>query len=264
MFDLIGLDSDVSGSHGDIRDLESLSRAMTDFAPDIVIHMAAQPLVRRSYVEPVETFSTNVLGTVNVMEAVRRTPSVQVMVNVTSDKCYENTEAARPFRESDPMGGSDPYSASKGCAELAASAWNKSFFQDGGPAMVSVRAGNVIGGGDFGEDRLLPDMVRAYSRGKLSRFVPPRLFVRGSLFWNRCPVIFNSPKKHFWGIGIGSAAGILALNPKTHRLSVKWWTVSLHAGAMARGARWTGTTTRMRPVFFVWIAPRQRKSWDGP
>lgn len=174
MFDLIGLDSDVSGSHGDIRDLESLSRAMTDFAPDIVIHMAAQPLVRRSYVEPVETFSTNVLGTVNVMEAVRRTPSVQVMVNVTSDKCYENTEAARPFRESDPMGGSDPYSASKGCAELAASAWNKSFFQDGGPAMVSVRAGNVIGGGDFGEDRLLPDMVRAYSRGEAVQIRSPK------------------------------------------------------------------------------------------
>lgn len=163
MFHLTGLDREFAGTRGDIGDLDRLSRAMQDFAPDLVIHMAAQPLVRRSYVEPVETFRTNVLGTVNVLEAIRRTPSVRAVVNVTSDKCYENREAGVPFRESDPMGGSDPYSASKGCAELAAAAWSRSFFKDGTPLLASVRAGNVIGGGDFGEDRLLPDMVRAFS-----------------------------------------------------------------------------------------------------
>ncbi len=237
---------------------------MTDFAPDIVIHMAAQPLVRRSYVEPVETFSTNVLGTVNVMEAVRRTPSVQVMVNVTSDKCYENTEAARPFRESDPMGGSDPYSASKGCAELAASAWNKSFFQDGGPAMVSVRAGNVIGGGDFGEDRLLPDMVRAYSRGEAVQIRSPKAIrpwqfvlepLSGYLQLAQEAFLGNRDWVGGWNFGPESE-DTQTVGEVVDSFTTRW--------AMARGARWTGTTTRMRPVFFVWIAPRQRKSWDGP
>jgi len=164
MFQLIGLDRDFAGTHGDIRDLSALKSSMESFKPDLVIHMAAQPLVRRSYVDPIETFTTNVLGTINVLEALRHVSSVSGVINVTSDKCYENLETGRSFQENDPMGGSDPYSASKGCAELAARSWNESFFMEDGPIMVSVRAGNVIGGGDFGEDRLLPDMARAYSR----------------------------------------------------------------------------------------------------
>jgi len=165
MFSLIGLDQIISGVRGDIRDPESLEREMRAFSPDLVIHMAAQPLVRRSYGEPVETFATNVMGTINVLEAVRKVDSVMAVLNVTSDKCYENNGSGGSFRECDPMGGGDPYSASKGCAELVASSWRKSFFSGRGPLLASVRAGNVIGGGDFGEDRLLPDMVRAFSQG---------------------------------------------------------------------------------------------------
>ncbi|MCJ2163211.1 MULTISPECIES: CDP-glucose 4,6-dehydratase [unclassified Pseudodesulfovibrio] len=166
MFELLDMDRDFRGIKGDIRDLKELKAAMHDARPELVVHMAAQPLVRRSYREPVETFTTNVLGTVNVLEAVRSTPTVRGVINVTSDKCYENREQGHAFRETDPMGGNDPYSASKGCAELAAHSWNASFFEAKDVILASVRAGNVIGGGDFGEDRLLPDMVRAFSLGE--------------------------------------------------------------------------------------------------
>ena len=151
---------------GDIRDGEALVRAMQATAPDIVIHMAAQPLVRYSYVAPVETYATNVMGTVHLLEAVRQTPTVRAVVNVTSDKCYENREWVWGYRENEAMGGYDPYSSSKGCAELVASAYRNSFFnpQDyakHGVAVASARAGNVIGGGDWAEDRLIPDIMRA-------------------------------------------------------------------------------------------------------
>lgn len=154
----------------DIRDRESVFRAVRDFQPEIVIHMAAQPLVRLSYLEPVETYATNVMGTVHVLEAVRKVGSASVVLNVTSDKCYENRETRDAYREEDPMGGFDPYSSSKGCAELVANAYRRSFFSqedDRKPATVlaSVRAGNVIGGGDWAEDRIVPDLVRAASGG---------------------------------------------------------------------------------------------------
>lgn len=148
---------------GDIRDLDSLCEVMTDFNPDIVIHMAAQPLVRRSFREPVETYSTNVMGTVHVLEAVRACPSVRAVLNVTSDKCYENREWEWGYREHEPMGGFDPYSNSKGCAELVTSAYRRSYFADpDGPQLASGRAGNVIGGGDWAHDRLIPDALRAF------------------------------------------------------------------------------------------------------
>lgn len=156
---------------GDIRSAELLTKAMREATPEIVIHMAAQPLVRYSYVNPVETYSTNVMGTVNVLEAVRQTPSVRAVVNVTSDKCYENKEWVWSYRENEPMGGYDPYSNSKGCAELVASAYRSSFFNpanygDHKVALASVRAGNVIGGGDWAADRLIPDILRAISENK--------------------------------------------------------------------------------------------------
>ena len=153
-----GMDS----AFGDIRNLEVLKAAMAAFCPDIVVHMAAQPLVRLSYAEPVETYATNVMGTVHLLEAVRHTPSVRVVVNVTTDKCYENKEWAWGYREDEPMGGYDPYSNSKGCAELVSSAYRRSFFQQGGPALATARAGNVIGGGDWATDRLVPDILRAF------------------------------------------------------------------------------------------------------
>lgn len=150
----------------DVSDGEQLLRIMSDSRPDIAFHFAAQPLVRASYRNPSITYSTNVMGTVNFLEAVRQVPSVRASIVVTSDKCYENIEVERGYREDDPMGGSDPYSSSKGCAELVTAAYRRSYFNNGRAAIASVRAGNVIGGGDWSEDRLMPDMVRAFSAGR--------------------------------------------------------------------------------------------------
>lgn len=156
----------------DIRNYERLSSAIKSFNPDIVIHMAAQPLVRLSYREPRETFETNVMGTVNLLNACRGIESLKAIVNITTDKCYENREWVWGYRENDPMGGHDPYSASKGCAELVTSAYRNSFFsidkygKDHNILLSSVRAGNVIGGGDWSEDRLIPDIMKATSRSE--------------------------------------------------------------------------------------------------
>lgn len=146
---------------GDIRDFSSVKYHMEEFQPEIVIHMAAQPLVRLSYGQPVETYATNVMGTVHVLEAARHAGSVRAIVNITSDKCYENRERDWSYREHEPMGGYDPYSSSKGCAELVSSAYRRSFLQEAGIALATARAGNVIGGGDWAADRLVPDVLRA-------------------------------------------------------------------------------------------------------
>jgi CDP-glucose 4,6-dehydratase len=150
----------------DVRDLPALRAAMAAAEPDIVFHLAAQALVRASYEDPVGTFTTNVIGTVNLLEALRETPSALAAVLVTSDKCYANEGEAHAFREDDRLGGSDPYSGSKACAELAIHSWRRSFFTAPAPRIVSVRAGNVIGGGDWSEDRLVPDLVRAFRAGR--------------------------------------------------------------------------------------------------
>lgn len=150
---------------GDVRDLAAVRAVIEASQPEAIFHLAAQPLVRFSYREPVETYATNVMGTVHVLDAARRSPEVRAIVCVTSDKCYDNREWVWPYRESDPMGGHDPYSSSKGCAELVAAAWRSSFFGEDGPALATVRAGNVIGGGDWAEDRLVPDLVRAFEAG---------------------------------------------------------------------------------------------------
>ena len=157
---------------GDIRDLDGVLSVFKHTKPEIVFHLAAQPLVRRSYREPLTTLSTNIMGTANILEACRLSNSVRAVVVVTSDKCYTNQEWVWGYREIDPMGGHDPYSASKGCAELVTASWRNSFFptDDYGNThqvlLASVRAGNVIGGGDWGEDRLIPDLVRAATSGK--------------------------------------------------------------------------------------------------
>lgn len=148
---------------GDINNLSDLEEVFHTYQPEIVFHLAAQSLVRYSYENPLETLHTNILGTANVFEVSRKTPSVKVVVNVTSDKCYENKEWIWGYRENDPMGGHDPYSASKGCAELVTESYKKSFFNNENKLLASVRAGNVIGGGDWAQDRLVPDMVRAAS-----------------------------------------------------------------------------------------------------
>lgn len=154
----------VTHVEGDVRDCAALRATVEAARPEIVFHLAAQPLVRLSYEQPVETYATNIMGTVHVLEAVRHVPGVKAAICITSDKCYENREWVWPYRESDPMGGHDPYSSSKGCAELVAAAYRNSYFADG-PALATVRAGNVIGGGDWASDRLVPDLVRAFEAG---------------------------------------------------------------------------------------------------
>jgi len=156
----------MASTIGDIRELSTVEACVAAFRPEIVIHMAAQPLVRLSYEQPVETYATNVMGTVHVLEAVRRSPGARVVVSVTTDKCYENREWAWGYREDEPMGGHDPYSNSKGCAELVTSAYRRSYFRQAGVALASARAGNVIGGGDWASDRLVPDILRAFERGE--------------------------------------------------------------------------------------------------
>jgi CDP-glucose 4,6-dehydratase len=150
----------------DIRDFNAIEAQVREFRPEILIHMAAQPLVRLSYVKPLETYATNVMGTVHVLEAARQAGSVRAIVNITTDKCYENREWVWGYRENDPMGGHDPYSSSKGCAELVSSAYRNSFLNTAGIAMATARAGNVIGGGDWAEDRLVPDILRALEHGE--------------------------------------------------------------------------------------------------
>jgi CDP-glucose 4,6-dehydratase len=167
MFDELDIASGMESEIGDIRDPQAIAASMTEFNPEILIHMAAQPLVRLSYSQPAETYATNVMGTVNVLEAARQCVGLKAIINVTTDKCYENREWVWGYRENDPMGGHDPYSSSKGCAELVTSAYRDSFFcDDGGAVLASARAGNVIGGGDWSDDRLIPDILRAFAKAE--------------------------------------------------------------------------------------------------
>lgn len=162
-----GLGIGMAADHRmDIVERERLALAVQEFAPEIVFHLAAQPLVRRSYAEPVDTWMTNVMGTVNLLDACRSVPDLKAIVVVTSDKCYDNRSLSRGYREDDPLGGFDPYSASKAATELAAASYRSSFFSaDSAPLLATARAGNVIGGGDWGEDRLIPDLYRAVAAG---------------------------------------------------------------------------------------------------
>lgn len=170
LFDCVRLRELINHVEGDIRDPATVDAVVARVQPEVIFHLAAQPIVRTSYLQPVETYATNVMGTVHVLDAARRLGNVRAIVCVTTDKCYENREWVWPYREDDPMGGFDPYSSSKGAAELVISAYRRSFFPvehmaAGGTGLASVRAGNVIGGGDWALDRLLPDLVRAFERG---------------------------------------------------------------------------------------------------
>lgn len=173
LFSIADVARDMVSTIGDIRDYALVHETMLACRPEIVFHLAAQPLVRLSYVEPVATYSTNVMGTVHVMEAARQVDSVRAIVNVTTDKCYENKEWLWGYREDEPMGGYDPYSNSKGCSELVTSAYRRSFFGASGPALASARAGNVVGGGDWAVDRLVPDILRAFASQQKVRIRNP-------------------------------------------------------------------------------------------
>ncbi|GAB3938625.1 CDP-glucose 4,6-dehydratase [Mucilaginibacter myungsuensis] len=161
-----GLENEIHHQEGDVRDAKALASYFAKVQPDIAFHLAAQPLVLLSYQDPVGTFETNLMGVINFFEAVRHTPSVKVAINVTSDKCYDNKEWVWGYRENDPMGGKDPYSASKGCAELITSSYIHSYFSNSGCHVASARAGNVIGGGDWAKDRIVPDYFRAAKAGE--------------------------------------------------------------------------------------------------
>lgn len=177
-YDLLRLE--INSVQADIRDFEALERTFNEASPEIVFHLAAQPFVRRSYREPLATFETNVMGTARLLEACRKTPSVRAVVIITSDKCYENREWPWGYRENDPMGGHDPYSASKGCTELLSASWRNSFFPpsrygtDHHVLLATARAGNVVGGGDWGEDRLICDIIRSIRDGKEVKIRSPK------------------------------------------------------------------------------------------
>jgi CDP-glucose 4,6-dehydratase len=178
LFDAAGIGSVIDDVRGDIRDAARLEKAMQEFAPEVVFHLAAQSLVRRSYAEPVLTYATNVMGTVNVLESIRETSSVKAAVLITTDKCYENREWQWGYREIDRLGGHDPYSNSKACAELVSAAYRDSFFPPDklgthGVAVATARAGNVIGGGDWAMDRLIPDLIRGFVAGEEVRIRNP-------------------------------------------------------------------------------------------
>lgn len=166
LFEAAKISQKMSSTIGDIRDFSELQKSIQKANPDIVIHMAAQPLVRKSYRDPIETYSTNVMGTVNILEAARSCSNLKVVLNVTTDKVYENKELDLPFKENDRLGGFDPYSNSKACSELVTASYRSAFYNQTTVKLVTARAGNVIGGGDWSEDRLIPDIIRAYTGDK--------------------------------------------------------------------------------------------------
>lgn len=217
---------------GDIRDYGTVRKVMNEVKPEIVIHMAAQPLVRLSYDEPVETYATNVMGTVHVLEAARHTGTVRAIVNVTTDKCYDNKEWAWGYREDEPMGGHDPYSNSKGCSELVTSAYRRSFFKQQGIAIASARAGNVIGGGDWALDRLIPDILRAFEQ-------------------HQAVVIRNPHATRPWQHVLEPLSGYLKLAEKLYDEGQSW----------AEGWNFGPSEDDARPV--QWIVERMAAKWGA-
>ena len=198
LFNEAKIDSIIDSKIGDIRDQDALHENMIKFNPDIVIHMAAQSLVRYSYDEPVETYEVNVIGTVKVLEVARSCPNLKAIINITTDKCYENDGRTQGYKEHDPMGGYDPYSGSKGCAELVTSSYRRSFLQEQGVGLASVRAGNVIGGGDWADDRLIPDILRSFEKNE--------------------PVVIRNPKAtRPWQHVLEPLSGYLVLAQKMYR-----------------------------------------------
>lgn len=245
LFDVAQVAQGMDSIVGDIRNCSALVAAMQAASPDIVIHMAAQALVRYSYSEPVETYETNVMGTVNVLEAVRQTPSVRAVVNVTSDKCYDNREWIWGYRENEAMGGFDPYSSSKGCAELVVAAYRDSYFnvqqyQRHGVALASARAGNVIGGGDWAQDRLVPDIMRAISDGNPVSIrnpdaIRPWQHVLEPLFG------YLLLAQRLYDVGVGYAEG-WNFGPNDDDTKPVQWVVERLTGLWGEGACWASDT----------------------
>ncbi|HZX15320.1 MAG TPA: CDP-glucose 4,6-dehydratase [Pseudomonas sp.] len=236
------LESQVAGDLADIRDADRLAVAMQAFQPELVLHLAAQPLVRESYRAPAETYATNVIGTLNLLEAVRATASVRAVLVVTTDKCYENREWSWPYREQDALGGFDPYSSSKACVELLCASYRDSFLRASGVALATARAGNVLGGGDWSPERLLPDIFRAWQEGRevVLRYphaTRPWQHVLDPLmgYLQLAQGLLNDPEHHAaaWNFGPDSA-GLATVEAVVGRLAEHWpgearWSVSADA-----------------------------------
>lgn len=238
-FVLADLSNKIIDVRGDIRDAKSVNAVLDKYQPDIVFHLAAQPIVRLSYEQPVETYQTNVMGTINVMEAFRHCKSAKVAVMITTDKCYENREQIWGYRENEPMGGYDPYSSSKGAAEIAISSWRRSFmnpekYSQHGKAIASVRAGNVIGGGDWAKDRIIPDCIRALE-GNLPIEIRNRTAVRPwqhvleplSGYMLLAQKMWNEPTKYCEGWNFG---------PNAESIATVWDIASLLINSYGKGS----------------------------
>jgi len=234
LFQAAGIEGRVKGNTlADLADREALAQALRAAEPEIVFHLAAQPLVRLAYAFPVETFATNVMGTVHLLQALRDCPSVRTVVNITTDKCYENREWVWGYRENDPLGGADPYSSSKACAELVSAAFRQSFLRDAGIGLATARAGNVIGGGDWAADRLVPDALRALDTGT--------------------PLLIRAPESvRPWQHVLEPLSGYLALAERLHThpqaFSEPWNFGPSEEGA--RPVRWImGQLSQLEPAF---------------
>jgi CDP-glucose 4,6-dehydratase len=226
------IDSIIDSQIDDIKDQKTLHESMTEFSPDILIHMAAQPLVRYSYEAPIETYEVNVIGTVKVLEVARSCPNLKAIVNITTDKCYENDGRSEGYKESDHMGGYDPYSSSKGCAELVTSAYRRSFLQGNGIGLASVRAGNVIGGGDWADDRLIPDILRSFEKNK--------------------PVVIRSPKAtRPWQHVLEPLSGYIILAEKLYKNQKEY----------AEGWNFGPNEQDVKPV--DWVLNKMISKWPG-
>jgi CDP-glucose 4,6-dehydratase len=232
LFNEAKIDSIVDSQIGDIRDQEVLYESMVAFNPDLLIHMAAQPLVRYSYDAPIETYEVNVIGTAKVLEVARSCANLRAIVNITTDKCYENDGRSQGYKENDAMGGHDPYSSSKGCAELVASSFYRSFLQEQGIGLASVRAGNVIGGGDWADDRLIPDILRSFEKSE--------------------PVIIRNPKAiRPWQHVLEPLSGYLILAQKLYKNQEKY----------AEGWNFGPNNDNAKPV--NWILNKMVAKWPN-
>ena len=271
LFEAIGLGERLRHVVADVRDYDRLAAEMQAARPSVVFHLAAQPLVRRGYAEPHETFETNVMGTANVLEAARACDAVQAVVIVTSDKCYRNPETGDAFREADPMGGRDPYSASKACAELVTAAYRESFFADGA-AIASARAGNVIGGGDWAADRIIPDCVRALAAGeeivvRRPDAVRPWQHVLEPLagYLQLAALMLRDGHRYdgAWNFGPTDADGERPVRWVVGRFLDEWgsgsWSVPADAGPQPHEAHWLRLDSMKAREELAW-AP----AWDAP
>jgi CDP-glucose 4,6-dehydratase len=237
LFTVAKVGSVIEDVRGDIRDGAKLDKAMMEFAPEVVFHMAAQPLVRYSYEDPIGTYETNVIGTARVLDAVRRTKSVRAVVSVTTDKVYENVETLRPYVETDALGGYDPYSSSKACAEIVSAAFRQSYLASSGVGLATARAGNVIGGGDWSDDRLIPDLVKGFLAGEAVKIRRP-LAIRP---WQHVldPVMgYIQLAEKLLGNDAAKFATAFNFGPAESDAQTVGWIVERMAKAWGSGATW--------------------------